>query len=63
MLSPTNDIKAKIISLSCENVMLRDELLRFNNVAALLTWTSLTYLAGCDFKCHKRIWLLSLDTN
>jgi hypothetical protein len=43
--------------------MLREGLLRFNNVI-LLTWTAhKTCIAGCDFECYKRISLLSLDTN
>jgi hypothetical protein len=63
MADPTNSIGVRVMNSSRENIMLREGLLGCNS-AALLTWTALQiYLAVCDFECHERPWLPSLDTN
>jgi membrane-associated PAP2 superfamily phosphatase len=56
-------LELRVTGLSRGSVTLREGLLRCNN-AALLTWTALiTFLVGCDFECHRRLWLSPLNTN
>ncbi len=38
-------------------------LLAYNNTALLIWMILKTCIAMCDFECHKRFWLSSLDTN
>jgi hypothetical protein len=40
MLDPTNDIRVRVMGSSHGSVIVREGLLRFNNAAALLTWTA-----------------------
>jgi hypothetical protein len=60
---PTNGIRARVIGSILGSVTLSEGLLECNS-AALLTWTGFrTCFVGCDFECHKRRWLPSLDIN